>query len=373
MLHSGARLDLGELPGAKISKHSTGGVGDKTSLICDPIAAAAGVTVPKITGRDLAHTGGTLDKLESIPGFRTGLTVEEFREILKQHGIGFMGQTEQIVPADKKMYALRDATASVDSLPLIAASIMSKKLAEGIDGLVLDVKVGSGAFMKKQIEARKLAQLMVAIGRRMNVRVQALLTDMDQPIGYAIGNALEIMEVSQTLQNSGPTDLTQLSVELAARMIGLANPGLKLEAAREQAQSLLASGAAFAKFQEVIVAQGGNPDVLQRFELLPNASDAREIVSPRSGYITRINAEDIGLAAAMLGAGRDTMDRQIDPAVGIILERKVGEKVAAGNRLCTLYITDETHVEEAAQLVEDAFHISAAPAEARELVLEVVQ
>jgi pyrimidine-nucleoside phosphorylase/thymidine phosphorylase len=373
MLHTGATLDFSDLPGVKISKHSTGGVGDKTSLIVAPIAAAAGAVVPKITGRGLGHTGGTLDKLEAIPGFRTTLSVEEFRNVLREHGLCFIGQTDQIAPADKKMYALRDATGSVESLPLIAASIMSKKLAEGFDGLVLDVKVGSGAFMKKHMDARKLAQLMVGIGRRMGKRVQAVLTDMDQPLGYAIGNALEIMEASQTLQNAGPADLTQLSIELAARMISLANPAEGMEAAREQANAALNSGAAFAKFQQVIAAQGGNPDVLSQFELLPNASSAREIFSPRAGFITRINAEDIGQAAAMLGAGRDTMEKHIDPAVGVILEHKVGERVGAGTRLCTLYVTDETHVEEAAQLVEDAFHISGAPAETRELVLEVVQ
>lgn len=373
MLNSGERLDLSALPGAKVSKHSTGGVGDKTSLIVGPVVAAAGAVVPQITGRGLGFTGGTLDKLESIPGFRTRLSVEEFTAVLRQHNLCFIGQTDQIAPADKKMYALRDATASIESLPLIASSIMSKKLAEGFDALVLDVKVGSGAFMKKQTDARKLAQLMVIIGRRMGKRVQALLTDMDQPLGYAVGNALEIMEVSQTLQNSGPGDLTQLCVELSARMIMLATPGQTLEAAREQALSLLASGAAFRKFQEVIAAQGGNTDVLSQFELLPNASSAREILSPRAGFITRINAEDIGQAAVMLGAGRDTMERAIDPAVGVILERKVGERVTEGGRLCTLYVTDETQLEDAAQLVEDAFHISAAPPEARELVLEVVQ
>src|SRR5712692_1538945 len=372
MLHSGQQVDLSDLPGAKIDKHSTGGVGDKTSFIAAPIAAAAGVIVPMVSGRGLGHTGGTLDKIESIPGFRTRLSIEEFRAVLKEHGLCFIGPTDQIAPADRKTYALRDATATVESLPLIAASIKSKKLAEGIDGLVLDVKVGAGAFMKKQLEARKLAQLMVAIGRRMNKRVQALLTDMDQPLGYAVGNALEIMEVSQTLQNEGPADLTQLSVELAARMINLANRSQNLDAAREEAGQILASGAAFTKFQQVIAAQGGNPDVLNQFELLPNASGAREILSPRAGFISRINAEDIGLASVMLGAGRDTMERQIDPAVGIILERKVGEKVPAGGRLCTLYHTDDTHLEEAAQLVEDAFHISGAPPDPRELVLEVV-
>ena len=373
MVNSGERVDLSDLDGAKVGKHSTGGVGDKTSFIAAPIAAAAGVVVPMISGRGLGHTGGTLDKLESIPGFRTSLSVEEFRAVLKEQNLCIIGQTTQIAPADKKMYALRDSTASVESIPLIAASIMSKKLAEGIDGLVLDVKVGSGAFMKKQLDARKLAQLMVTIGRRMSKRVQALLTDMDQPLGYAVGNALEIMEVSQTLQNQGPADLTTLSVEVAARMISLADRTRSVESARDQAAELLASGAAFTKFQQVIAAQGGNPDVLSQFELLPNANGAREILSPRPGYVTRINAEDIGVAASLLGAGRDTMDRPIDPAVGIILERKVGEKVGAGGRLCTLYYTDETRLEEAAQLVEDAFHISAAAPEPRGLVLEVIQ
>ena len=373
MLQSGERLDLGDLEGVKVGKHSTGGVGDKTSLILGPIVAAAGVVVPKITGSGLGHTGGTVDKLESIPGFRTRLSVEEIRANLKEHNLCFIGQSERIAPADKKLYALRNSTASVESLPLIAASIMSKKLAEGFDCLLLDVKVGSGSFTKKQVEARKLAQLMVAIGRRMNKRVQAVLTDMDQPLGYAVGNALEVMEVSQTLHNEGPADLTQLSVELAARMIHLARPEQALDAAREQAAQLLASGAAFRKLQQVIAAQGGNPAVLDQFELLPNATGAREILSPRAGFVTRINAQDIGLAAVMLGAGRDTMDQAIDPAVGVILERKAGEKVAAESRLCTLYHTDETHVDEAAQLVEDAFHISASPPEPRELVLEVIQ
>jgi pyrimidine-nucleoside phosphorylase len=373
MLNSGQRLDLSDLSGAKISKHSTGGVGDKTSLITGPIAAAAGVFVPQITGRTLGHTGGTSDKLASIPGFRIDLSMEEFRSVLRQQNLCFNGQTDQIAPADKKMYALRDATSTVESLPLIASSIMAKKLAEGCDGLLLDVKVGSGAFLKRQLDARKLAQMMVTVGRRMNTRVQALLTDMDQPLGYAVGNALEVMEVSQTLRNEGPADLTQLSVELAARMIHLANPALGLDAAREQAAGLIASGAAFQKLQQVIAAQGGNPEVLDRFELLPNATGAHEITSPRAGYVTKIDAEDVGRAAVLLGAGRDTMEKSIDPAVGVILERKVGERVPAGGRLCTLYYTAETHVAEAAELVEDAFHISAAAPEARDLVLEVIQ
>jgi len=292
---------------------------------------------------------------------------------VEANGLAFAGQSAEIVPADKNLYALRDATATVESLPMIAASIMSKKLAEGFDGLVVDDKVGSGAFMKRQVDARKLAQLMVALGRRANKKVQAVLTDMDQPLGYAVGNALEVMEVSQTLRNEGPTDLTQLAIELAARMMFLGKVSANLDAAREQAMGLLSSGEAFRKLQAVIAAQGGNPEVLNQFELLPNASGAQEILSPRTGFITKINAADIGQAAVLLGAGRDTMDRSIDPAVGVILERKVGDRVAAGGRLCTLYYTDETRVEAAAQLVEDAFHISASAPESRELVLEVIQ
>src|SRR6476659_1122113 len=219
MLQSGETVDLSSIPGVKVDKHSTGGVGDKTSLISSPIAASAGVNVPMISGRALGHTGGTLDKLESIPGFRTSLTIDEFREQLIQHKLAFIGQTQQVAPADGKLYALRDSTATVESIPLIASSIMSKKMAVGLDALVLDVKVGSGAFMKKQVDARRLAQMMVGIGRRMDKRVQALITDMNQPLGYAVGNALEVMEVSQTLMNQGPPDLTRLSLELAARMI----------------------------------------------------------------------------------------------------------------------------------------------------------
>src|SRR5581483_2840005 len=259
MLRSGATVDLSSIPGLKVDKHSTGGVGDKTSLIAAPLAAAAGVVVPMMSGRALGHTGGTLDKLESIPGFRTDLTIEEFRQQLTTHKLAFIGQTEELAPADRKLYALRDATATVESIPLIASSIMSKKLAEGIDALVLDVKVGAGAFMKRQVDARRLAQMMVGIGRRADKRVQALITDMNQPLGYAVGNALEIMEVSQTLQNLGPTDLTRISLELAARMIFLGKIAPTLDEARELAQKKLLDGGGYKKFREVIQAQNGNP------------------------------------------------------------------------------------------------------------------
>jgi pyrimidine-nucleoside phosphorylase len=372
MTNSGESIDLSSAPGVKVDKHSTGGVGDKTSLIAAPLAASAGVTVPMISGRALGHTGGTLDKLESIPGFRTNLSIDEFRAQLIQHRLAFIGQTPQVAPADGKLYALRDATATVESIPLIASSIMSKKMAEGLDALVLDVKVGNGAFMKKQVDARRLAQMMVGIGRRLDKRVQALITDMNQPLGYAIGNALEVMEVSQTLQNAGPADLTRLSLELAARMMFLGKVTTTLEEARELAQTKLLDGSGYRKLKEVIAAQGGNPAVLDRFELLPNATGAREIASPRAGYVSAIDAEYIGQASSMIGAGRDTKEDSIDPAVGVILEVKVGQKVDAGGVLCRLYYTGEERVEEAAQLVEDAFRISATAPEERALILEVV-
>src|SRR5271156_2179624 len=372
MMGSGQHIDLSSTPGMKVDKHSTGGVGDKTSLIAAPLAAAAGVIVPMVSGRALGHTGGTLDKLESIPGFRTNLTIDEFRAQLAQHGLAFIGQTPQVAPADGKLYSLRDATATVESIPLIASSIMSKKMAAGLDALVLDVKVGSGAFMKKQVDARRLAQMMVGIGRRLDKRVQALITDMNQPLGFAVGNALEVMEVSQTLQNAGPTDLTRISLELAARMIFLGKIVPTLDDARELAQSKLLDGSGYKKFKEVIEAQGGNPLVLDRFELLPNATGAREISSPRAGYVTAIDAELIGLASSMIGAGRDTKEDSIDPAVGVILEVKVGQKIDANGVLCRLYYTGDERVEEAAQLVEDAFRISGTAPEERELILEVV-
>lgn len=372
MLASGSTIDLSSIPGVKVDKHSTGGVGDKTSLIAAPLAAAAGAVVPMISGRALGFTGGTLDKLESIPGFRTNLTVEEFREQLRMYSLAFMGQTPEVAPADGRLYSLRDATATVESIPLIASSIMSKKLAEGIDSLVLDVKVGSGAFMKRQVEARRLAQEMVAIGRRADKRVVALITDMNQPLGYAVGNALEIMEVSQTLQNAGPTDLTRLSLELAARMIFLGRVTMTLDDARELAQSKLLDGSGYKKFKEVIQAQGGAAQVLDRFEMLPNATGVREIASPRNGYISAIDAQLIGQAATMIGAGRDTKDDAVDPAVGCILEVKTGQKVDAGSVLCRIYYTKEERIEEAADMVEDAFRISNHAPEERELILEVV-
>jgi pyrimidine-nucleoside phosphorylase len=372
MMNSGGLIDLSGIPGMKVDKHSTGGVGDKTSLISAPIAAAAGVIVPMMSGRALGHTGGTLDKLESIPGFRTDLTLEQFHAQLAQHGLAFIGQTDEVSPADKKMYALRDVTGTVESIPLIASSIMSKKLSEGMDALVLDVKVGAGAFMKKQVDARRLAAMMVGIGRRMDKKVQALITDMNQPLGYAIGNALEVMEVSQTLHNEGPEDLRRLSVELAARMIFLGKVTKTLEEARERAEKKLSDGSAYKKFAQVVEAQGGNALALEKFELLPNATGMREITTSRAGFVSGIDAEDIGRASTLMGAGRDRKEDAVDPAVGVILEVKMGEKVDAGAVLCRLYYTQEATLEEAAEMVEDAFKISGQKPDERELILEVV-
>ncbi len=373
MLRCGQRVELAEVDKAKVDCHSTGGVGDKISLIAAPIAAACGLAVPVIAERGIGHTGGTLDKLQSIPGFRTQLELSDFEDLVTEFGLAFTGQSNEIAPADKRLYKLRDMTATVESQALIAASAMSKKLAEGLDGLVLDVKVGKGSLLSGRTEARRLAQLMISIGRRMDVKVQALLTDMDQPLGFTIGNALEIMEASQTLQGQGPPDLTGLAVEVAARMVFIGNPSISIDSARDQASAAIESGSALEVLRGVIAAQGGNANVLQQFELLPNASGEHVITSPRDGYISRINADDVGRAAVLLGAGRTEAADEIDPAVGIVLQAKVGDNVVAGSGLCALYYTDETNLDEAVQLVEDAFRLSANAPEPRELVLDLIQ
>jgi pyrimidine-nucleoside phosphorylase len=373
IMRSGVVLDLSAIPGVKVDKHSTGGVGDKTSLIVAPVVAAAGVLVPMISGRGLGHTGGTLDKLESIPGFNTRLTSDQFRAALSAVGAALVGQTDELAPADRLLYALRDATGTVESIPLIAASIMSKKMVEGIDALVLDVKTGSGAFMKKQTEARRLAQAMVSIGRRMNKRVLALITDMDQPLGNAVGNSLEVMEAINTLRNQGPPDLTELCVELSARMLMLADSAKSYEQAREQCQALLENGQALEKFKQMVAHQGGDVTVIDAFDKLPTSSAEYSVTSPRAGFVSRIQAEDIGTAAMLLGAGREKVDSKIDYGVGIVLERKVGERVESGDPLCTLYYNNDEHLEEATQMVEDSFRIAAAAPEAKPLIYEIIQ
>ena len=373
MLRCGQRVDLDDLDKPRVDCHSTGGVGDKVGIVSAVIAAASGLAVPRIVEPGIGHTGGSLDKLRSIPGFRTNLTKDEFEDLVRKNSLAFAEQSNELAPADKKLYSLRDATATVDSLALIAASTLSKKMAEGLDALVLDVKVGKGSLLSGRTEARRLAQLIISIGRRMDVKLQALLTDMDQPLGFTVGNALEIMEASQTLQNQGPPDLTGLAVEIAARMIYLGKGDFSIEQARALAQQVLGDGTAFSLLQTVIAAQGGDANCLTDFSLLPNATGEKLISSPREGYISRINADDIGRAAAMLGAGRERMDQEIDPAVGIILQAKVGDMVQADQGLCALYYTDDTNLDEAEQLVEDAFRLSSNPPEQRDLVLDLVQ
>lgn len=373
MLRCGERLDLAGVDRVKVDCHSTGGVGDKTPLVAASIAAAAGVAVPMIVERGTDHIVGTLDKLRSIPGFSTALEVTDFSELVARHGMAFAEQSDSLAPAEKRLYELRDETATVASLPLIAASAMSKKLAENLDGMIVDVKVSRGGLVSGRTEARRLAQQMINIGRRLDVRMQALLTDMDQPLGYTVGNALEIMEVAQTLQGEGPPDVHGLSLEVAARMIFLADSTLSVESAREKAESVLADGSALAAFAGVIEAQGGDREVLENFEKLPNPGNAEVITSPRDGFVSRISAEDVGRAAVLLGAGRTSPDDTVDPAVGIVLEAKVGQQVLNGTRLCALYFNDDTHLEEAKELVEDAFRISFRQPEERNLVLDLIQ
>ena len=373
MLRCGERLELPEGMRPTVDCCSTGGVGDKTPLIVAPIAAAAGVAVPMIVERGSDHIIGSLEKLKSIPGFRTDLEVSDFADLVGEYGLAFAQQSNALAPAEKRLYDLRDETATVDSLALIAASVMSKKLAEEIMGLVVDIKVSKGSLLSGRNEARRLAQLMIAIGRKHDCKVQALLTDMEQPLGYTVGNALEIMEVSQTLQGQGPEDVLGLSVELAARMIYLSDTSISIEDARERAKSVILDGSALQMFGNVIKAQGGDPAVLTDFARLPNPAGAEPITSPRDGYVSRINAEDIGRAAVMLGAGRSSPEDAIDPAVGVVLETKVGQQVVNGTRLCALYYNSDANLEEAKQLVEDAFRISSQPPPDRELVLDLIQ
>jgi len=362
MVRSGCTLDWSHLPEAKVDKHSTGGVGDKTSLVLTPIVAAAGVRVPMISGRGLAHTGGTLDKLESIPGFRVQLPVETIRRVVEQVGAVLVGQSEELVPADRKLYALRDVTATVECLPLIVASIMSKKIAEGLDALVLDVKVGNGAFMKTEAEARDLAERLVDVGRRLGKRVRALITDMNQPLGRAIGNALEVIESVETLKGRGPEDLRALSVELAAHMLLLGHRATNLDEARELAERLLQSGAALEKFRQIIEAQGGDPRVVDDYTRLPQARGRWDYRADAEGVVVEAHAERLGLASMLLGAGREDLHSTIDPAVGLVLHKKIGERVARGDALCTLYYNSEERLHRAVEYVRAAFVVgSSAP------------
>jgi pyrimidine-nucleoside phosphorylase len=372
MLQSGEVLDLSEIPAAKVDKHSTGGVGDKTSLVLAPLVAAAGCAVPMISGRGLGHTGGTLDKLESIPGFNVNLGTEEFRRVLKQCGCCMIGQTAEIAPADRKLYALRDVTATVESPYLICASIMSKKLAEGIDALVLDVKTGSGAFMKKEEDAAFLAALMVETGQRMGKRVVALITDMNQPLGNSVGNSLEVIECIDVLRGLGPADLRELCLELAGWMLHLGGAADSVESGKAMSQQLLQSGAALEKFREMVKLQGGDVRTIDDPSLLPRAKHKRDVIASNSGYVSEIDCLAIGTASVILGGGRAKKEDSVDPAVGIVVHKKVGDAVAKGDPLCTIHYNSETQAEQASALLQKSFAVAAKAPAKKKLVHQII-
>jgi pyrimidine-nucleoside phosphorylase len=372
MLHSGDVLDFSDIDGYKVDKHSTGGVGDKPSLILAPIVAAAGLYVPMISGRGLGHTGGTLDKLESIPGFEVQLNSERFREVLSSCGMVLAGQSQSLAPADKKLYALRDVTATVESIPLIASSIMSKKLAEGIDGLVLDVKFGNGAFMREPEQARELAQTLVSIGERMGKQTVALLTDMNQPLGTHIGNSLEVIESCEILRGRVDNDVAQLSFRLAAEMMVLGGAATDLDTALNQVDELIASGAAFRKFQEVTAAQGGDPRALEEYDRLPKAKGVMSVVAEQDGIVQSIQCGTVGLLGVQLGAGRVRVGEPIDPAVGFVINKKIGDEVQAGEPLATIYYNDKERAESVSTPLATAFSIGSEPLTSPPLVRETI-
>ncbi|MFW5968726.1 MAG: thymidine phosphorylase [Persicimonas sp.] len=373
MLRSGQVLDLSEIEGPKVDKHSTGGVGDKVSLILAPLAASAGLKVPMISGRGLGHTGGTLDKLESIPGFNVNQTVDEFKALVDRIGMGMIGQTGEVAPADKELYALRDVTATVECIPLIASSIMSKKLAEGIDALVLDVKVGSGAFMKDVDQARELGETMIEIGESMDTEVRALITDMDQPLGLAVGNALEVRESLDILRGEGPEDATEVIVELVTEMLdagGLA--GDDRAATKESLHGLLADGSAMEVFRESVEAQGGDASVCDDPDLLPTAEHTATFEATGDGVIEHIHAEQVGLAALELGAGRRTKEDDIDHAVGLVFRKKRGAQVESGEPILDIHYNADDSLDDCRARLEKAIRIGEGPAEDHPLVIERV-
>jgi pyrimidine-nucleoside phosphorylase len=357
MLYSGEVLNLARIPGRKVDKHSTGGVGDKTSLIVAPIVAAGGLTVPMISGRGLGHTGGTLDKLESIPGFNVDLSLEEFQSVLRECGMGLIGQTAEIAPADKKIYALRDATSTVESVALICASIMSKKLAEGIDALVLDVKTGSGAFMKREEDSVLLAELMVETGQRMGKKVVALITDMNQPLGRMAGHSNEVAECIEVLSGGGPTDLVALSIELAAWMFFLGDRTKSVDAGRLLAETMIATGQAKEKFKQGIRLQGGDDRVVDDPKLLPQARSHAAVPSPASGFIAAINCEQLGTALATLGGGREKKEDTIDHAVGLEFHKRIGDRVEKAQPLATIHYNSGPKLSEAQSVIAASYEI----------------
>ncbi len=373
MLFSGQVVNLDRIPGKKVDKHSTGGVGDKTSLILAPIVAAGGLTVPMISGRGLGHTGGTLDKLESIPGFNVNLSFEEFISVLRECGMGLIGQTAEIAPADKKIYALRDATSTVENIGLICASIMSKKLAEGIDALVLDVKTGSGAFMKREEDAVRLAELMVETGQRMGKKVVAFITDMNQPLGRMAGHSNEIAECIDVLSGGGPADLIELSVELSAWMFFLGERTKSLEEGRFLAKTMISTGQAREKFKQGIRLQGGDERVVDDPRLLPQARSHTDVPSQSGGFITAINCEQLGTALATLGGGREKKEDTIDHAVGLEFHKRIGDRVEKGEPLATIHYNSGAKLAEAQSLIAESYQIGeVAPPERPKLIHRVL-
>lgn len=372
MAKSGDMIDLSAISGKKVDKHSTGGVGDKTTLIVAPIVAACGGKVAKMSGRGLGHTGGTVDKLEAIPGYRTVLDRKEFFDTVNKCGVSVIGQSGNLAPADKKLYALRDVTATVDSIPLIASSIMSKKLAAGSDCILLDVKTGSGAFMKTLDDSIKLAQTMVAIGEGAGRRTVALITDMDTPLGFGIGNSIEVMESMDVLKGHGPADLTEVSLQLAANMLYLVGKGTP-EECREMAEKVIADGSAFETFCTMVKAQGGDDAVLRDYDKFAKAPYKAEVLADRDGYIVKMNAEEVGVTSVVLGAGRETKESDIDFSAGLILHKKYGDAVKKGENLVTLYTSKEESLKEAERMYREAVIIGDAQPEKEPLVYARVE
>jgi pyrimidine-nucleoside phosphorylase len=372
MVRSGERVDLSDIPGPKVGKHSTGGVGDKVSIVLAPIVAACGVVVPKMSGRGLGHTGGTLDKLESIPGFRVAVSIPEFKQMLAEVGTAIVGQSPTLVPADKKLYALRDVTATVESIPLISASVMSKKIAEGSPALVLDVKCGHGAFMKSEGEAYELARSLVDIGTRAGVRTEALITGMAAPLGRAVGNAVEIRECIEVLKGRGPEDLVEVLVAVGARMLALSGKYRNSEA-DHAIRTAIASGTALDKLRAMIARQGGDPAVVDDYERLPSARQRTAVLAERSGYVSAMNAEAIGRSSMALGAGRLRVEDAIDHGAGVLIVRRPGEPVSAGQPVVELLYNDERGIREATSLAREAVSISDEPPALRPLILGVLR
>jgi len=372
MLRSGQVFDHSDLPMKKVDKHSTGGVGDNTSLILAPIVAEAGLAVPMISGRGLGHTGGTLDKLEAIPGFNTALSQADFRRVLRECRMSLIGQTSEIAPADKKIYALRDATSTVENIGLICASIMSKKLAEGIDALVLDVKTGSGAFMDKEEDAVRLAEIMEETARRMDKKCVALLTDMSQPLGRMAGHSNEVIEAIDVLRGKGPDDLRELSIELSAWMLCLGERCKFIEEGRALAEQALASGKALERFRMCIQLQGGDPRVIDDTSLLPGAKFKAHVTSPRSGYVAATRCRDFGIALAMLEGGRGRKEDRIDHGVGLEFHKRIGDHVQTGERLVTIAYNSEARLPEAQKLILESFEFADSPVAAPPLIRRVI-